>query len=221
MTANVVEDIVDRLPADRLAAELGVDRQSALDASRAVIVSLVGGMQHNAGGPGEQSLSGALQQHAASGLLAGGRVDLGAVDVADGEKIVGHVFGDQSAQLAQAIGSRTPGGSELVERLLPILAPIVLAYLAEQVTQGPPATGGLLGDILGGLLRGGPRATRPAGTPGQAHAPSGDGTADPGELTIGAAAPPTDDGSPLPATGLSGDGGILGEILAGILGKRN
>lgn len=59
----------------------------------------------------------------------------------------------------------TPGGavqpnvgSELAQKLLPLLAPIILAWLAQQATQkGGEVTrgsGGLLQDILGGLLTG-------------------------------------------------------------------
>lgn len=167
-TADAVEDILSRLPADELAHRLGVDPQTALGAARAVISSLLGGMSHNAQDQtGEQALAKALLQHAGSDVVETGRIDLGRVDVADGDKIVSHVFGDQSGALAQAIGTRTEGGSALVDQLLPILAPVVLAYLAKRLTQGsgsPTGGGSILGDIVGGVLGG---ASQQAGRHGQ------------------------------------------------------
>ncbi len=121
MTNNVVEDILGQIPAHQLADQLGVDESTAVQAARAVIPSLIGGLQHNAlDGDGEQSLAGALLDHAGTNLFDGGQIDLSQIDVSDGEKIVGHVFGDQTGQLAQAIGTRTQGGSSLIDRLLPI-----------------------------------------------------------------------------------------------------
>ncbi|WP_354215340.1 DUF937 domain-containing protein [Arthrobacter sp. UYCo732] len=57
------------------------------------------------------------------------------VDTADGEKIVGHVFGGQqdyvAAQLAGTSGLGGVGG-DLIRKALPILAPIVMSYLAKR-----------------------------------------------------------------------------------------
>ena len=51
------------------------------------------------------------------------------------------------------------GGTDLIGKLLPILAPIALSYLAGRVGGGggktSAASAGGLGDILGGLLGGG------------------------------------------------------------------
>ena len=48
MSNNAVDDILGQIPADQLAEQLGVDEQTAMQAARAVIPSLIGGMQHNA-----------------------------------------------------------------------------------------------------------------------------------------------------------------------------
>ena len=69
------------------------------------------------------------------------------------------------------------GNSDLLKQLLPILAPIVLAYIGKQLTQGrrrrgatpqPQAqavVGGGLGDILGSILGGGGRRRRRSNNP--------------------------------------------------------
>ena len=85
-----------------------------------------------------------------------GDVDLDGVNAKDGEKIVGHVFGDQRHQVVQQLG--TTGGAsttqELMRRLLPILAPIVMSYLAKRLGGAAGGQSGGLGDVLGSILGG-------------------------------------------------------------------
>ena len=100
--------------------------------------TLLAGMQNNAqASDGAASLESALGQHQ-DGLLEGG-VDVSQVDTADGEKIVSHVFGGQQDQVAsQLAGTSQLGGvgGDLIKKLLPILAPIVMSYLANKVLGG-------------------------------------------------------------------------------------
>lgn len=160
MSASPIEEILGQLPIDQLAEQLGVDPSDVSQAAAAVIPSLIGGLQHNADAGQEEAIAGALAQHGASTLLDSDSVDLAAVDTEDGQKIVRHIFGDQSGQLATALGQRTGTQSSLVQKLLPILAPIVLAYLAKKLTGGSAQTstaasgGNVLTDILGSVLGG-------------------------------------------------------------------
>ena len=112
--------------------------------------TLLAGMQSNAQAPdGAASLESALAQHR-DGLVDGG-VDASQVDTDDGEKIVSHVFGGQQDQVAsQLAGSANLGGvgGDLVRKLLPILAPIVMSYLAKKILGGQNAGGGA-GDVTG------------------------------------------------------------------------
>jgi hypothetical protein len=166
VSTSAVEEILGQLPIDQLAAQLGVDPQTAAQAAAAAIPSLIGGLQHNADQGGEQAIAGALAQHSSSNLFDSGSVDLGSVDTNDGAKIVQHIFGDQSTQLAHAIGQRTGASGTLVNQLLPILAPIVLAYLAKKLTGSQSsggAGGGILGNILGSVLGGGTQSSSGGG----------------------------------------------------------
>lgn len=157
-----VDDIVAGIPMQSLADQLGVDQSTAESAVREALPALLGGMQANAADPaGEASLAGALQQHSPS-LVEGG-VDLDQVDTEDGQKIVGHVFGGNTDQVAQTLGSNLAGGGggDLIKKLLPLLAPIVLSYLASRMRggggagdQAPEQSGGGLGDLLGSVLGG-------------------------------------------------------------------
>ena len=159
MSASPIEDILGQLPLRQLAQQFGVDEGTIGQAAAAVIPSLIGGLQHNADAGSEQAIAGALAQHAGSSVFdESGSLDLGAVDTEDGAKIVQHIFGDQSGQMAAALGQRTGASQSLIQQLLPILAPIVLAYLAKKLTGGSSQQAGggnILGDILGSVLGGG------------------------------------------------------------------
>jgi hypothetical protein len=131
---SAVDDILTNIPMDQLAAQLGVDEATAEQATRQAIPALLGGIHANAQDPaGAASLAGALGDHP-SELIDGG-VNLDQVDAADGQKIVGNVFGPNQDQVAQTLGSNLGGGQSggLIQRLLPILAPIVLAYLSKRL----------------------------------------------------------------------------------------
>jgi hypothetical protein len=164
-----LHDILRQIPVEQIAGMLGTDRQTAQAAVEAAVPTLLAGMQNNAqASDGAASLESALGQHQ-DGLLEGG-VDVSQVDTADGEKIVSHVFGGQQDQVAsQLAGTSQLGGvgGDLMKKLLPILAPIVMSYLANKVLGGrgqSSGTGGAggsgqaggidLGGILGGILGG-------------------------------------------------------------------
>jgi hypothetical protein len=150
---------MSQVPVDQLAAQLGVDEQTAAKTARAAGAVLLGGMEANAQDPrGATSLEKAVSEHD-SGLIEGS-VDLGQVDTDDGAKIVRNVFGDNEDQVVSALGGGSGGlDSGLLKKALPILAPLVLAFLAKsfggrgQGSEG--GGGGGLGDVLGGLLGGG------------------------------------------------------------------
>lgn len=150
-----IDDILANIPMNSLADQLGVDPATAESAVREALPALVGGMQANAADPqGAASLAGALESH--SPKLVDGGVNLDEVDTADGEKIVSHVFGENSGAVAQTLGGNLGGNSDLVQKLLPILAPIVLSYLAQKMRGGgaQPGAGGGLNDLLGSVLGG-------------------------------------------------------------------
>ena len=156
-----IDEVLAAIPMDRLAAQLGVDPGTAEAASRQALPALLGGMEANAQDPqGAASLGKAIGAHD-SGLVEGG-VDLDQVDTDDGDKIVGNVFGSNRDQVVNQLGAQGGGDSGLMGKLLPLLAPIVMSYLAKQMS-GRSAQGGGTGggggggltDILGSVLGGG------------------------------------------------------------------
>lgn len=153
MTA--VDDIMSRIPLADLAARLGVDEHTAAQATRQALPALLAGIQANTADPGgAASFASAVTQH--DNDLAEGEVNLDGVDEQDGDRIVGHVFGDQRHQVVQQLGA--VGGAsttqELVRKLLPILAPIVMSYLAKRLGGAAGGQSDGIGDVLGSILGG-------------------------------------------------------------------
>jgi hypothetical protein len=156
---SAVDDILSQIPMGQLASQLGVDEGTAAQAARQALPALLGGMEANAKDPGgAQSLAEALGQH--SPALVQGGVNLDEVDAGDGDRIVGHVFGGNRGEVVNRLGATSgAGGQDLIGKLLPLLAPIVLSYLAGRVGGGggtaSTAPRGGLAEVLGGLLGGG------------------------------------------------------------------
>ncbi|GAB3624108.1 hypothetical protein GCM10027418_21920 [Mariniluteicoccus endophyticus] len=152
---SAVDDILRQIPMDQLADQVGEDPATTEAVAGEVVQTLLHGMSANAEDPnGEASLAQALAEHAQSPVIGRG-VDLAAVDPADGEAIVRHIFGAQTGNVVQTLGQASPkGSSDLIGKLLPILAPIVLAYLGKRLSQSNSPYGDVLGQILGGALGG-------------------------------------------------------------------
>jgi hypothetical protein len=166
-----LDDLFAQIPIRDIASKLGADESEVGDAVHQLVPAMVGGLQVNAQeDEGVASkIASSAEQHAASGLLDGG-VTIDDVDEDDGDKIVANIFGgNNSASVASALaggGGGLSGG--LVQRLLPMLAPIVLAYIGKQFAnrnaqpgggitgaQAQASGGGGIGDVLGGILGGG------------------------------------------------------------------
>lgn len=157
-----VDEIYQSLPLAQIAQQVGANESDVQQAAAAVLPALLGGLQANAQDPaGAASIEEALGQHDPS--LVDGGIDVAQIDQGDGQKIASHIFGQSEDQVVNALGGLGGPGlsSPLVKKLIPILAPIVMAYLAKQVFGGTTAGqqqrngGGALGSILGSILGGG------------------------------------------------------------------
>jgi hypothetical protein len=154
-----LDDLFAQIPTDEIANTLGADKGEVDSAIHTLVPVLLGGLQHNSQDPEHASnIESAATSHAAQGLLdAGGGV--GQVSESDGHQAVAALFGgNDTDQVAAALARGGAGNSDLLKRLLPVLLPIVLAYVGKQLTHGgaqtTQASGGGLGDILGSILGG-------------------------------------------------------------------
>ena len=199
-----LEELFNQIPTQEIAKQLGADEGEVNNAIRTLVPALVGGLQHNvqADDIDSSTLEAAVDNQAASGLLDGG-VKVDDVDQKAGDQIVANIFGgNDSNQVAAALAGGGAGSSGLLKQLLPILAPIVLAYIGKQLTKGnapaeqpaqqQSAGGGGLGDVLGSILGGG----------------GGGGNNNPLGSILGS------------VLGGGQGGGALGDILGGLLGGK-
>ncbi len=185
---SAADDILSQIPLAQLAEQLGVDEAGAEQAVRQAVPALLGGMQANAQDPtGAASLEKAIGQHASDPFEG---LDLASVDTADGDKIVDHVFGGNRQEVVNRLGD---SGGGIMSKLLPLLAPLVMSWLAGKFTGAGQARttpagggGGGLEDLVGGVTGGG----------------SGGGLDD----LIGG------------LTGSGSGGGGIGDLLGGLLG---
>ena len=151
-----LDDILGQLPVDQIAAQLGVDPDTARSAVDHALPALVSGMQANAQDEaGAASLATALSQHdnGLADALLGGSTGLDAVDTADG---------DNRDQVVSQLAGASGVGSGLMSKILPMLAPIVMSMIAKRIFGGGAqqgSGGGGLGDVLGNVLGGGQQSS--------------------------------------------------------------
>jgi hypothetical protein len=152
-----LEDLYAQIPTSDIANKIGVDEAEVNKAVQLLVPVLVGGLHENAQDPDHASkIESAADSHAS--LLDGG-VNVDHVDQQEGQQAIARIFGGNDAgQVASALAGGGGGNSDLLKQLLPILAPIVLAYIGKQLTgkSGAPAAagGGALNDVLGSILGG-------------------------------------------------------------------
>ncbi len=138
-----LDELFNEIPVQDIASKLGVPEGEVNTAIRTLVPALVGGLQHNVAADDIDSskLEAAVTNQAASGLLDGG-VSVDQVDQKEGDQIVANIFGgNDSNQVASALAGGGLANSGLLKKLLPILAPIVLAYIGKQLTKGNAAPG--------------------------------------------------------------------------------
>lgn len=148
-----LDELLKQIPLDDIAAQLGVEPAEADAAVKQAVPALLHGLQNTAeAGDGTADLEAAVGDE-------------------DGDRIVASLFGDKTDDVAHALSGQVPAASvnqDLVKQLLPILAPIVIAFVLKRVGGGHNDTteqstqpeqpqqnnGGGLGDILSGALGG-------------------------------------------------------------------
>jgi hypothetical protein len=155
-----LDDLFAQIPTSDIAGKLGVDEAEVDNAVALLVPVLVSGLHHNAQDPDHASgIESAATDHAAKGFLDTG-VGADQLDHADGGEAIAKIFGGNDPSLvASALSGAGAGNSDLLQKLLPMLAPIVLAYIGKQMTRkNTPApaeqqvSGGGLGDVLGSIL---------------------------------------------------------------------
>ncbi|WP_303749289.1 DUF937 domain-containing protein [Stenotrophomonas pigmentata] len=153
---SLTDDLLSQLqgaPLQQVSQQLGIDSQQASGAISAALPLLMGALGNNAAKPqGAQALFGALQNNHSGldiGSVLGAVMGGGNSPAANGAGILGHIFGGNQDRaetgLAQATGLSPSSSSQLLK----ILAPIVMAFIAQRMSSGGQASAGGLAQILG------------------------------------------------------------------------
>ena len=212
----MIDQLMRALPIDQLAGAVGEDESTTTRAVQAALPALLGGLAANTQSrSGAESLLNALSKHQ-DGLVD--NVSLDRIDTTDGEKILGHVFGGNTDGVVNQLGGLGgPQTGALVRKLLPILAPIVLSWLAKQMT----GAGAGRGQAPSGQRPPAPQTDDNFGGPLGGAAPSASAQGGGVDMTsilqdvLGSALGGATGSAP---RGGSAGGSILGDVLGGLLG---
>lgn len=174
-----LDDLYAQIPTSEIAGKLGADEGEVDSAVHTLVPALLSGLHQNSADPEHASrIESAVHAQAAE---------------SDGHQAMATLFGGSDAdQVASALATGGAGNSDLIKQLLPIVLPIVLAYIGKRLSGGDSpakkeASSGGLGEVLGNILKG-----------------SG-GDKSLGDILGGL---------------LHGKGGGLGDILGGLLGGK-
>lgn len=160
-----LDDLFNQIPVADIASKLGADPGEVTQAIQTLVPTLLGSLQENVQADDIDSteLESAVVAEGESDLLTGG-VSVDQIDEGQGNQLIASLFGgNDTNQVASALAGAGAGGGDLIKRLLPMLAPIVLAYVGKQFAQknsagagagAQAAPGGGLGDVLGSILGG-------------------------------------------------------------------
>lgn len=141
-----------------MARELGVNESVAQAGAAALLPAILGGFKKTtqAQPSGLDGLGGLLGQLGGGGLLDN---VLGSepTPVSQGNEVLGQIFGSKEVSRTVAAGAEQQTGisSDLLKKMLPVVAMMVAGYMAKQGGDNSGSSGGGLGGLIGGLLGGG------------------------------------------------------------------
>ena len=149
---SLLDTLTSQLGGDfigRITSELDTDESTAKNAVNTGMASILGGLARNAAKPeGAQSLLSALNRDHDGGVFSDVGGLLGGQRQAEGEGILGHVFGNKREMVEASVGQSAGLDQKSSNKLMAMLAPAVMGALGKQQReQGLDASGlaGFLG----------------------------------------------------------------------------
>jgi len=164
MSTSLTDQLFQQLqgaPLQQIAQQLGAGQAQTAGAVSAALPLLLGALGSNASQPqGAEALYGALQNDFSGigdlGGLLGAVLGGSQSRQTNGAGILGHVLGAKQSRAEAGLAQATGLGSDKARQLMVILAPIVLAFLARQLSQrsgaGATGQGGASAQLLGAML---------------------------------------------------------------------
>lgn len=172
MSGNILDALGGAGGIAQIARELGIDQQTAMTGTAALLPAVLGGFkkQAQAQPAGLDGLMGML-----GGLGGGSLLDAvlspQATPVGEGNAVLGQIFGspEVSRQVAGQASASTGLSVDMLKKLLPLVAMAAAGMMAKSAgaaSADTPATGGLgglLGQVLGGMTGSGAAAPAASG----------------------------------------------------------
>ncbi|MCK5128734.1 MAG: DUF937 domain-containing protein [Clostridiales bacterium] len=171
---GILDQVMSGGNVNKLAEKLNMDKGAVGKAVEAGLPAILEGLNQNSNNKeGALSLDKALGKHNGSILDDIKSGDFSNIDLGDGKKIIGHIFGDNTDAVTQQLGKKAGISSKQSGNLLSALGPIIMGFLGKQKednnlnasgisgltsTLMQSFTGGGASDLIGmvtGLLGGG------------------------------------------------------------------
>lgn len=151
-----------------MAKELGINESVAEAGAAALLPAILGGFKKTtqAQPSGLDGLGGLLGQLGGGGLLDS-VLGTQPTPVSKGNEVLGQIFGSKEVSRTVAAGAEQQTGisSDLLKKMLPVVAMMVAGYMAKQ-SGDSAGNGGGIGGLIGGLLGGGSNASSGGGLGG-------------------------------------------------------
>ena len=158
---NIMDMLQQSGGIETMAKELGINDCIAEAGTAALLPAILGGFKKTtqAQPSGLEGLGGLLGQLGGGGLLDSVTVAQ-PTPVDKGNEVLGQIFGSKEVSRTVAAGAEQQSGisSDLLKKMLPVVAMMVAGSMAKQGTSSGNSGSGL-GGLIGGLLGGGNKAS--------------------------------------------------------------
>lgn len=130
---SVLKEVLKDDNLDQLSEKTNIDRGSIADAVKESMPAILEGLNQNTNKKsGADSLISALAKHSGSLLEDVKKGDLSSLDLKDGGKIIGHIFGTNKDDVADEIAKDSGIDKGQSSDILSALAPIVMSALSKE-----------------------------------------------------------------------------------------
>jgi len=133
---SILGSVMQNKMSQVIADKTGMSTAQVNSAIAVGLPMILAGMAKNASAnEGAESLNKALDKHVNSSVVDDPSELASDSTAQDGNKIINHVFGSNSGDIMDTIASKIGTDKQSIQRLMVILAPIAMAYLARQKKQ--------------------------------------------------------------------------------------
>lgn len=130
---SVLKEVLKGGNIDQLAEKTNIDRGSIADVVKESMPAILEGLNQNTNKKaGADSLMAALAKHSGSLMDDVKKGDLSKIDLADGGKIISHIFGKNKDDVAGEIAKDAGINKSQSKDMLSMLAPIVMSFLSKE-----------------------------------------------------------------------------------------